>query len=326
MFVIYLLGGLIILGKHVADLPEAFALIFREAFTPSAGVGGTAAGIFATTMIWGVKRGLFSNEAGQGSAPIAHAAAKTDKPVREGIVAMLGPFIDTIVICSFTGLVIVLTGVWSEHKQSSAYLNQVTVHETAAAPERGQAVAHADRFDGTLSISDGRPVGGAFALNDGFVLDARIETPEGAGYSGPIEVTAGVVVDAPPGLVVQGNALQNSSALTTWAFERELGLLGVWIVTLSVFLFAISTTISWSYYGDRCTEYLFGAGAVPVYRWFYTGFIFLGATLALEAVWAFGDLALGLMSAPNLIAIFLLTGRVKKMTDQYQSEKQVPLR
>ncbi|MCA9727189.1 MAG: sodium:alanine symporter family protein [Candidatus Eisenbacteria bacterium] len=326
MFVVYLVGGLIILGKHVADIPSAFGLIFREAFNPSAGVGGTAAGVFATTLIWGVKRGLFSNEAGQGSAPIAHAAAKTDKPVREGVVAMLGPFIDTLIICTFTGLVIVLTGVWSEHKASDLDLGQLSVRSVAFAPSPGDAVANAAPFDGMLSVENGRPVGGAFAANDGFVLDARILHQDGSAYTGPITVGAGVPVDPPSDLRVEGGVLQNSSALTTWAFERELGGFGIWIVTLSVFLFAISTTISWSYYGDRCTEYLFGAGAVPVYRWLYTGFVFLGAILALESVWAFGDLALGLMSAPNLIAIFLLTGRVKKMTDAYQAEKHVPLR
>jgi AGCS family alanine or glycine:cation symporter len=326
MFVVYSAGAVVILLKHLPDLPGAFSLILREAFNPTAGVGGTAAGVFATTLVWGIKRGLFSNEAGQGSAPIAHAAAKTDKPVREGVVAMLGPFIDTLVICSFTGLAIVLTGVWKEHLPTDGDPAACTVHQVEAPPVQGDAVAHAPAFHGSVTVEDGRLLGAALANNDGFVLGARIVDADGAGYHGALDVVEGAFAGLPSGLRFQGACLQNSSALTTWAFERELGAAGRWIVTLSVFLFALSTTISWSYYGDRCAEYLFGGGAVPVYRWFYTGFVFLGAVLALEVVWAYGDLALGLMSVPNLIAIFALTGRVKRDTDAYFSQDHPVLR
>ena len=317
MFVLYSLGAIIILLKNFPEVPGAFALIFREAFNPTAGVGGTAAGVFMTTLIWGIKRGLFSNEAGQGSAPIAHAAAKTDEPVREGVVAMLGPFIDTLVICSLTGLTIVLTGVWSNHKPWEGPLAGVGVHEAEVVPARGDAVVESPAAAGSITVRDGQLQEAAFSLNDGFVLNARIVDATGAAWSGTLEAAEGALVDPPGELLVQGDCLRNSSALTTWAFETELGAFGRWVVTLSVFLFALSTTISWSYYGDRCAEYLFGIGAVPVYRWIYTGFVFLGAVLALEVVWAYGDLALGLMAAPNLIAIFVLGSRVKTWTDEY---------
>src|SRR5690606_20267532 len=113
MALIYVVGALLIILVNFADVPAAFGLIFREAFNPSAGVAGTGTGVFLLTMMWGVRRGLFSNESGQGSAPIAHAAAKTDEPVSEGVVALLEPFIDTIIICSMTGLVIITTGLWN---------------------------------------------------------------------------------------------------------------------------------------------------------------------------------------------------------------------
>jgi AGCS family alanine or glycine:cation symporter len=317
MFVLYSLGAIVILLKNLPQAPEAFLTIFREAFNPTAGVGGTAAGVFSTTLVWGIKRGLFSNEAGQGSAPIAHAAAKTDEPVREGVVAMLGPFIDTLVICTLTGLAIVLTGVWSQHKTTTGRLDECTIHTVATAAVLGDVVAEAIGVDGSVPVRDGRFEGVALAKNDGFVLSAVVEGPDGAPWTGNLEAAEGSFVDPPPGLGFRGDCLQNSSALTTWAFERELGAFGRWVVTLSVFLFALSTTISWSYYGDRCAEYMFGIGAVPIYRWLYTGFVFLGATLALEVVWAYGDLALGLMAAPNLIAIFVLGRRVKQSTDEY---------
>lgn len=317
MFVLYTLGALIILGKNAGEIFPAFQLILSEAFNPTAGVGGTAAGVFTTTLVWGIKRGLFSNEAGQGSAPIAHAAAKTDQPVREGVVAMLGPFIDTLVICSLTGLTIVLTGVWKDHRDIDGPLSLASVRTVAAAPVQGDAVSAAPEHSGPVTVSAGKPQGAALAVNDGFVLQATIVDELGTPFSGTLTASGGTFEDLPDGLEFRGACLQNSSALTTWAFERELGGAGRWIVTIAVFLFAISTTISWSYYGDRCVVYLFGVEAVSVYRWMYTGFVFVGSVLALEVVWAFGDVALGLMTIPNLIAIFFLTGRVKRATDEY---------
>jgi len=321
MFVVYSLGAVVILLKNLPEIPEALLTIVREAFNPTAGLGGTAAGVFSTTLVWGVKRGLFSNEAGQGSAPIAHAAAKTDQPVREGVVALLGPFIDTLVICTMTGFAIVLTGVWSEHKPTEGGLSECSVHVVAAVPSLGDAVADAPAASGTITVRDGRLQGAALANNDGFVLGATVVGPEGEPWSGALLAAEGAFTDD-PGLGFRGDCLQNSSALTTWAFERELGLFGRWIVTLSVFLFALSTTISWSYYGDRCAEYLFGIRSVIVYRWAYTAFVFVGAVLALETVWSYGDLALGLMAAPNLIAIFALSNRVKRATDEYFAHNQ----
>ena len=247
---IYVIATFLILIYNYANLGDSFKLIFSMAFNPPAQIAGAGGGLFIVmlnTMLWGIKRGLYSNEAGQGSAAIAHSTAKTKYPIREGTVAMLGPFIDTIIICSLTGLVIIITNAW---------------HHTQ------------------------------------FFVD-RIDP----NYSGK---------------------LFNSSLLTSLAFKDGLSWLtnyGDKIVTISVLLFAISTAISWSFYGDRAANYLFGKKAILPYKWIFVLFVFIGAIAELEAVWSFGDAALGFMTFPNLIAIILLSTSLKKMTQKYFSIK-----
>ncbi|RMF10600.1 MAG: sodium:alanine symporter family protein [Candidatus Neomarinimicrobiota bacterium] len=246
MAVIYVFSALLILVSNISHLGESFKLIFSMAFNPPAelsGVGGGTLLVMMNTMLWGVKRGLYSNEAGQGSAAIAHSTAKTKFAVREGAVAMLGPFIDTIVICSLTGLSILVTGAWHH---TEFYVNRIDPH-----------------FAGELL---------------------------------------------------------NSSLLTSFAFKQGLSWLfgyGDKIITLSVLLFAVSTAISWSFYGDRATDYLFGEKAILPYKWVYVTFVFIGGIASLEPVWAFGDAALGFMTFPNLISLILLSGVLKKMTREY---------
>jgi AGCS family alanine or glycine:cation symporter len=210
-------------------IPEAFSLIFKHAFTPTAATGGFAGATVLYTITWGVKRAAFSNEAGLGSAPIAHAAAKTKEPVREGLVAMMGPLIDTLVICTMTALVIIITGEWT----------------TKA----------------------------------------------------------------------------DSSVLTKNAFNTGIPYFGGLIVAIGLILFAISTSISWSYYGDRCAEYLFGKNAIIPYRWIYVIALFIGAVVELELVWNFSDITLGMMALPNLIALIALSGVVISLTKDYFSRK-----
>jgi|TARA_Y100000310_G_scaffold339471_1_gene432201 Na+/alanine symporter len=261
MAIIYVIATGLILIYNFDKLSESVGMIFTMAFNPPAAVAGTSGGILLT-MLWGIKRGLYSNEAGQGSAAIAHSTAKTKYPIREGAVAMLGPFIDTIIICSLTGLVIISTGAW-KHTEFFVKITASTAEEVKTALDMG---------------------------------------------------------------VFQGMELLNSSLLTSFAFKNGLGWLfahGDKIVTLSVLLFAISTAISWSFYGDRSTEYLFGEKSIKVYRWVFVLFVFIGAIASLEAVWAFGDAALGIMSFPNLISIVLLSTGLRKMTKKYFSEKHL---
>lgn len=225
MAVFYCGAALTILILHIDRIPSAFATIFNLALNPwAAGWGAIGAAIQ-----FGVARGLFSNEAGLGSAPMAHAAARTNEPVREGLVAMMGPFIDTIVICTMTALVIVIMGVWG---------------------------------------------------------DAQ---PEGL----------------------------NGAALSAHAFDQALGHVGSWIVGLGLMFFAYSTMIAWSYYGDRSAEFLFGEKAVLPYRVIFTVLVVVGASVKLDLVWNFADIANILMAVPNLISLILLAGLVKKLSDDY---------
>ena len=259
MAVIYVFSSLLILVYHFDKILGAFVLIFNGVFNPTATIVGAGGGAFLTminTMLMGVKRGLYSNEAGQGSAAIAHSTAKTNYPVREGAVAMLGPYIDTIIICTLTGLVIICTGAW-KHTEYYASIMSTTI----------------DEYNSAISS-------GSF----------------------------------------RGMNLINGSLLTSFAFKSGLMWLfnyGDKIITLSVLLFATSTAISWSFYGDRSTEYLFGEKAIIWYRITYIFFVFIGANAGIETVWAFGDAALGFMTFPNLISIIFLTGAIKKMTHKY---------
>ncbi len=246
MAVIYVLAAFLILFANFDALENSISTIFKMAFNPPsqiAGVGGGGLLVIFNTMMWGIKRGLYSNEAGQGSAAIAHSTAKTEYPVREGVVAMLGPYIDTIIICTLTGLVIISTGAW---------------HHTQF---------YVERIDPNFTGS-----------------------------------------------------MLNSSILTAFAFKQGLAWLfpyGDKIITLSVALFAISTAISWSFYGDRATDYLFGSKGTKIYKWFFLLFVFIGSIAQLEDVWNFGDAALGFMTLPNLLTIILLSGKLKKMSKEY---------
>lgn len=330
MALIYVAGGLFVLLTHAAAIPGIFGTIIESAFQPAAKLGGFAGGSFIFMLTWGVKRGLFSNESGQGSAPIAHAAAKTDEPVREGVVAMLGPFIDTLLICTITGLVILSTNVWSDRKDDILDIGAqagLTVLQSGAEIDLNGVLRDADRFNGTLEVVAGTPRGAAFVRNHSLVSNARI-TLDGADYSGAITIDDGNIdFGGLPALELRGGMAQNGSVLTAWGFQRGLAPLGNWghyIVTLSVLLFGVSTAISWSYYGDRATTYLFGSGMVVPYKIMFLIMHFLGAIVPLEFVWGFGDVALGLMTIPNLIAIVLLLPTVNRLTKDYFSRTHTP--
>ncbi len=319
MATLYVAGALLILAMNATAIPGGLALIVNQAFNPEPLVGG-AVGSFMMTCLWGIRRGLFSNEAGQGSAPIAHATAKTDEPVREGLVASLEPFIDTLVICTMTGLVIVMTGVYKDKAEQDLSLGQVEAVMAATAPDERIVDLRDARSAGSVEVVGGRATDASFLVFHSAVEDAVVTGSDGSPWSGTLDVAADGSVsvasgDAP---TVVGRALLTAAPLTALGFAT--GLPGDWgdlIVTIGVILFAVSTGISWSYYGDRAVEYLFGAGAIKIYRWVFIFFFFLGGILPLSAVWTFGDVALGMMSFPNLIALIFLSGGVAKMTRDY---------
>jgi AGCS family alanine or glycine:cation symporter len=322
MAVIYVAGALTIIALNYDQVIPTFGLIFREAFHPTASIAGSGAGIFLLTMIWGVKRGLFSNEAGQGSAPIAHAAAKTDEPVSEGVVALVEPFIDTIVICTMTGLVIIMTGVWNLRIPTEITLDKGDISFVIENPDGGY-----DDFDDAaqIRVEDGRYVDtGAGAVQVGWheVPVDRLYTDEEQTqpFTGIVDTDREIAVseDGVDYSALFGNAAESGAPLTMVAFRQGLpGDVGMYIVVLSVFLFAISTAISWSYYGDRCANYLFGHRAVLPYKFVFVTMHFIGAILTLAVAWTLGDVFLGIVILPNLLALILLSGKVKQLTQSY---------
>lgn len=225
MAAVYVFGAIWIIVVNIGSLGSAFSLIFKSAFSGHAAVGGFTGATLSQVMRFGVARGVFSNEAGLGSAAIAHAATTTDEPVRQGIVGMLGVFISTIIVCTMTALVIIMSGVWS-------------VGETGA-------------------------------------------------------------------------------ELTTMAFNKGLPGPGGLIVAFGLILFAFSTILTWSYYGEKSIEYILGSKSIIYYRYLFVIFVFVGAIGNLEAIWALADTMNGLMIIPNLIAILVLSPVVFKETKKY---------
>ena len=225
MALTYVAGCLIIIGVHLADIPAALQRIFVSAFTPTAAEGGFAGAAVMMAIRMGVARGIFSNEAGLGSAPIAHAAAETDSPVRQGSVAMLGTFIDTLVICTLTGLVVLVTGAWSGSAQGAA--------------------------------------------------------------------------------------------MTAAAFATTAPAWGDAFVALALSIFAFTTIVGWSYYGERCAEFLFGTRIIVPYRILWTGAVYLGAVKGLGIAWLVADTLNALMALPNLIALLLLSPVIFRLTREW---------
>lgn len=326
MAIIYVMGALVILLVNYDQVIPSLGMIVTYAFNPQAGTFGVGAGVFLTTLVWGVKRGLFSNEAGQGSAPIAHAAAKTEEPAREGIVAALGPFIDTILVCTMTGLVIVTTGVWDTKHPTELKLNSSGIEyifdEGVAQPN-------------TLVIQGGLITNGKILRNQHTIDTLFVDEEQSMVFNGTISLEEGraVVRDQNQQTVpsLYGDIVENGAPLTAKGFAAGLAPIipyGQHIVTLSVILFAISTTISWSYYGDRSIQYLLGDWSILPYKWLYLLLHVLGAISGLTFIWTIGDIALGLMTIPNLIALFALSGVVYRLSKEYflkmdQEEKKI---
>ena len=230
MIVLYIGAALIVIIINITAVPAAIALIFTYAFTPAAAAGGFAGAAVAAAIRFGVARGVFSNESGLGSAAIAHAAAQTNSPVRQGVIAMLGTFIDTLVVCTMTALVILTSGAW------------------------------------TLTGADG------------------------GGLTGVV--------------------------LTSAAFQSSMPG-GQYIVTVALAVFAFTTILGWSYYGERCWQYLFSENSLLIYRglWVLAALIF--ANVKVSFVWNLSDTLNGLMAVPNLIGLLLLAPMVFKVTREY---------
>ena len=332
MAVIYLIGALAVIFANIENIGPSFAAVISDAFTGSAAAGGFLGASLTYAFNRGVNRGLFSNEAGQGSAPIAHAAAKTKEPASEGMVSLLEPFIDTIIICTITGLVILSSGVWNEKHQNVfdrsdmlfvegkyeenkqadveklfSYLNEIDL--TAIEP-----------YNGTITVVNGT------AISDGYTLLNSRSIAEDVTYSvGSEDLFTGTLTieDGKPlkqNLEVSGKSLVHSAALTTIAFTRGFfGEFGQYIVSIGLMLFAFSTAIAWSYYGDRAMTYLLGPRSVMPYRVIYVAGFVWAAVSDTTLVWALSAVAIVIMTLPNLFGIVLLSKEMKETMNDYWS-------
>lgn len=330
MAAIYLVGAAAVIAMNLAQIGPSFMAIFSSIFTGSAAVGGFLGASIAYAFTKGVGRGLFSNEAGQGSAPIAHASAKADDPVPEGLVSLLEPFIDTLVICTITGLVILSSGVWTEKfennfERSSTefiagtysdsnpdHVEQLRAH-LGLSPPTEDAIS---TYEGTISVENGVIQESDLTVihHRSIAEDVRVSL-RGEPYTGTVEVANGML---PVEYSIAGKSLIHSVALTAEAFKRGFfGDFGQYTVTITLVLFAFTTAVTWSYYGDRAIVYLFGVKYVFAYRLAYTVIFFLGTILETSLVWKFSAVTLVLMAVPNLVGITLLSRDMKQTTREF---------
>lgn len=331
MALLYLTGALAVILPNLGNVIPSFVAIFRDVFTGSAAAGGFLGASIAYAFNRGVNRGLFSNEAGLGSAAIAHASARTREPVDEGMVSLLEPFIDTIVVCTITGLVILSSGVWTEKHQNTFARADLELlggeyTDTVAADRQAlfsYLVGDSDEdgvsaYSGELLLDDGRIVDDQQVT----VIHARSVAEDvrffraGEPVSGELAVSGGQLEDGD--VVVEGRSLLHSVPLTSMAFSRGwLGDMGPHVVSLGLLLFAFSTAIAWSYYGDRCVTYLLGSWAVLPYRVVYVGGFFFAALADTTVVWNIAAITMVLMAVPNLIGILLLRSEMRDATSDY---------
>ncbi|GAB5378915.1 MAG: hypothetical protein Alis3KO_01510 [Aliiglaciecola sp.] len=331
MAVVYLIGAFAVIFANLENIGPSFAAILGDLFTGSAATGGFLGASIAYAFNRGVNRGLFSNEAGQGSAPIAHAAAKTDEPVSEGMVSILEPFIDTIIICTLTGLVILSSGVWKEKHQnvferSSLEIIAGTYDETNEQDRLNlyRYLNHIDgsdveKYSGEIQVVSGKAVSGGFTImharslaEDVVISVGGVEDP----FTGTIKVNDGDIVK--DNIVLSGKSLVHSARLTTIAFTKGFfGDFGQYIVSIGLLLFAFSTAIAWSYYGDRAMTYLLGARSVMPYRVVYVAGFVWASFSDTELVWTLASVAIVVMTLPNLFGILMLSKEMKGSIKDY---------
>jgi AGCS family alanine or glycine:cation symporter len=274
MVFLYLAAGSYVLAMHVGEIPAMLAMIVKYAFVPTEAAGAFIGGTAGAAFMFGMKRAVFSNEAGQGSSPIAHAAAKTDEPVREGIVAGLEPFIDTIVVCTFTALIILATGIWNRGPDVVFESSPTVIEVDSAWQISSVPVAGAEWGEGDpVSI-----IVAAHAVDGGFdrhrvagtvVADGEQLRIDWQPFESPLE----------PAIVGDGfYRTYVGATLTAKAFDSVADGTGKWLVTIAAWLFAISTMIAWSYYGEQAVVFLGGKRLVLPYKLLYCALIIL-ATL-----------------------------------------------
>ena len=328
MAAIYVVGALLVIVANFDQIGMSFLSIINDAFTGSAAAGGFLGASFAFAFNRGVNRGLFSNEAGQGSAPIAHAAARTKEPVSEGAVSILEPFLDTIIICTLTGLVILSSGVWTKKFENdfqrfdTKIISGVFKEERQEDRERLYQFLNfgkndIEAFDGELVIKEGQALQRDFTIIHNRSIAENVKFYQNdIPYSGTLLVRDGEV---DPKISLSGESLLHSVALTGEAFATGLmGEYGRYIVSITLVLFAFTTAVAWSYYGDRAITYLFGVKYVTPYRFAYVIGFFAAAIADTSLVWLISAITLALMAIPNLVSIFLLRKEIRIDSSDYR--------
>lgn len=331
MAAFYALAGLLVILGNIKNIPSGLAVIFSMAFSVNSVTGGVLGTVTASMMNavrYGVARGVFSNEAGMGSAAITAAAAVTDSPVRQGYINMTGTFWDTIVVCTITGIVIASSGVLG---------NTYITADSDYAVISGKLML--EQFeDGEDAVFDYRISGNAVLLTDGEGVEKKLSPytdEQGKTETGsagmPWADRAGVQGDFAD---ERGNIYKfykdgtyiyeeqyTGSALTIQAFKSVLGAPGGWLICVSIALFAFSTILGWEYHGEKAFEYLLGTHKYNlIYRVAFSLAAYLGATTALDLVWNLSDISNALMAVPNLICLLLLSGEIAKDMEEFQKE------
>ncbi len=328
MALIYFIGAILVIIYNYENVIPSFISIFEDVFTGTAAVGGFLGANFAYAFNRGVNRGLFSNEAGQGSAPIAHASARAHEPVSEGMVAILEPFIDTIIICTLTGLVILSSGAWITKYENTFQVTDLMViegdyrEEYAADKEKifrhimGKEVL--PRYSGQLDVQEGKIQDQVTLIHARSFAEDITVMREGDPYTGMVSVSNGTIDDQFGMIYLEGKSLIHSAPLTTEAFTHSiLGEYGRYIVSIGILLFAFSTAISWSYYGDRAITFLFGSKYVIYYHIVYVIAFFIASFTDTSIIWTFSGIAIALMTIPNLIGILLLHREMRDTVKEY---------
>ncbi len=331
---LYILGAVFILGKNFEQIPGIFSMIIKDAFTGDAVMGGA----LGTMIITGVRRGLFSNEAGTGTEAMAHGAAKTTEPVREGLVAMLGPFIDTIMVCTITALIILTSGIWQagfegtissiNPKQGTIVINLSQLNDLEPPSPGWLDYKFKSNFSSEKNSKTIPSI--EFEIDSVISKDEIIITEHYDKDKKPaLAFTDSTVVfsslkDNTKSLLIVGQSLLydlnvEGVTMTALAFKRELGRLGEGLIIIAVLTFALSTMFGYSYYGRKCVSHLFGTKWKSVYNWFYVGMIVVASVSSLDIAVNFVDSAFALMIIPTMVSTILLAPRVMREAKRYFS-------
>jgi AGCS family alanine or glycine:cation symporter len=329
MAIFYVICGLIVIIGNIGNVPSGVAAIFSMAFSVKAVSGGALGTVVASMMSamrYGVARGVFSNEAGMGSAAITAAAATTDNPVRQGYINMTGTFWDTIVVCTITGLAIASSGVLGMTAEKAVGTYEVN---------GTQMVVEADYSGETKTTEYDMAIDG-----ETVTLTAKDTTLKLTPYNGDKEnIASGVTEAAITDGVITGtwqgddknvynfyedgsfkyDQLVEGSSLTIQAFKTVLGSAGGWLVAIGITLFAFSTILGWEYHGEKAFEYILGTHKYNmVYRVVFSLIAYIGATQTLDLVWNLSDIANALMAIPNLICLLILSGEIARDMKEFQ--------